>query len=288
LPPRRALRLTPAPLVTIDQPLHVLPARTGNARQMDLDVHQALEMVVIAKGTMERRFGALRYEVGPGDVVLCAAWEPHGWRLISREVQAVTVLFLPHLVDSDPLGASPWLRLFAAPPADRTRANSPRTRRMALAAAREIAAESAEQRPGWRHAVWLSVLRVLLELSREWQPSDAGRATPAGASPFDRVAPAVALAHGSPMQVVSVARAAAACRLSASHFSALFRKTMGVSFATFCRRVRLTAAARLLLDTNLPLDRIAAETGFVDASHLHRTFVRYYGVMPMAYRNQNR
>jgi AraC-like DNA-binding protein len=255
---------------------------------MDLDVHQALEVVVVTKGRMERQFGALRYEAGVGDVVLCAAWEPHGWRVISRDVQAVAVLFLPHLMESDPLGGSPWARLFAAPPADRLSANSPRTRKVALAAAREIAAESAQRRPGWQHAVWLAVLRLLLALSREWRPSDRAPASPAGASPFDRIAPAVALTHGSPMQVVSVGRAAAACRLSESHFSALFRKTMGVSFATFCRRVRLTAAARLLLDTNLPLDHIAAETGFVDASHLHRTFVKYYGVMPVAYRNQNR
>jgi AraC-like DNA-binding protein len=287
LPPRETLRLAPAPIVTINQPLYVHVARVVTARQMDLDVHQALEVIVVTRGTMERQFGPLCYDVGPGDVVLCAAWEPHGWRVACPEVDVVTVLFLPDLIDG-PLGAAPWLRLFAAPPADRHSANSPRSRKVALAAAREIAAESREQRPDWRHAVWLAVLRLLLELSRGWRPSGAAPGSPTGASPFDRIAPAVALVHGNPMRVVSVAQAAAACRLSVSHFSALFGKTMGLGFATFCRRVRLTAAARLLLSTNLPLERIAAETGFVDASHLHRSFVKYYGVMPMAYRSQSR
>ena len=83
---------------------------------------------------------------------------------------------------------------------------------------------------------------------------------------------------------VSGPAVAAACALSPSRFYHLFRNAMGISFGRFALRARLAFAAQHLLYTDHSIRRIADEAGFVDCSHLHRSFVRHYGCAPGEYR----
>jgi transcriptional regulator GlxA family with amidase domain len=59
---------------------------------------------------------------------------------------------------------------------------------------------------------------------------------------------------------------------------------MGISFAKFSVRVRIKEAARLLHQTDMPVDLVAEMTGFVDDSHLRRVFTSTFGLTPSAYR----
>lgn len=68
------------------------------------------------------------------------------------------------------------------------------------------------------------------------------------------------------------------------HFARLFRHTTGESPHQFVLRQRIEAVQRLLRETDAPLAQIALESGFANQSHLTRTFKRYLGVTPKAYR----
>ena len=48
--------------------------------------------------------------------------------------------------------------------------------------------------------------------------------------------------------------------------------------------LRVERASRKLLDTDLPVKRIAVDSGFGDAGHLVRAFHRHVGVSPSQYR----
>jgi transcriptional regulator GlxA family with amidase domain len=48
--------------------------------------------------------------------------------------------------------------------------------------------------------------------------------------------------------------------------------------------MRLDEAARLLVQTDRPVGRIAAETGFVDPAHFTKSFQRHTGQSPTIYR----
>jgi len=87
---------------------------------------------------------------------------------------------------------------------------------------------------------------------------------------------------------VTVAEAAAACKLSATQFRVLFRRAMGVSFGQFELRKRLAQASHLLVNTDLPIDALSEQCGFTDRSHLHRMFTRLYGAPPGTYRTRAR
>ncbi|TDC25773.1 AraC family transcriptional regulator [Streptomyces sp. 8K308] len=66
-----------------------------------------------------------------------------------------------------------------------------------------------------------------------------------------------------------------------------FQATYGMAPSDYQRLLRLRAARRLLAD-GLPPAGAATEAGFADQSHLHRWFVRCYGVTPARYQRAAR
>ncbi len=78
------------------------------------------------------------------------------------------------------------------------------------------------------------------------------------------------------------------CGLSASRFSAVFRRTMGETFHHFVLNNRLGYAAHLLLSAEWPIEEIASRLNFANASHLHRHFTKHYGCTPGEYRRRFR
>lgn len=67
-----------------------------------------------------------------------------------------------------------------------------------------------------------------------------------------------------------------------------FRQLLGVSIGEDILRARLTAAERLLVDTDLPAWRIAELTGFNSLQYLSRVFHRQLKVPLGEYRKRHR
>ena len=289
------------------------------------NTHQAFEIEVVLKGLHERRCKDVSMEMGPGDLSLVPAWEPHGYRRLSSEGAVLVIFFVPAFLGEEMVGDVSWLGLFLTEPEDRARPHSEATRRRVLEIAGELVREVEEQgSPGWLrpgqysfttgaqtdqgepaekyrgvvvksqgNAEWLTVmrlgaLRLLFAVARDWTPPADGESAHHG-HPGDlaRVAAAARLVESRPAQRVSLEEAAAACGLSPSRFDAIFRRAMGGSFGQFALRSRLARAAKLLLITESPLEVIAEQTGFGGASHLHHAFAKCYGCTPAAYRNQS-
>jgi AraC-like DNA-binding protein len=226
----------------------------------------------------------------PGEAWVCSVWEPHEWRIAEPGTRSVSLVFSPGLAatlaDDDP----PYLDLFSDSAGRHKRPVDSTQREALLALGSDLARESHQRGPFWRAMVRLDLLRMLGEYSRAAgtlspQPPRPG-ASRAGS--LDRVVPAIRLVHQSPVRPVPVARAAAACALSASQFGRVFRGAMGVSYAKYCLRVRLALAAHRIVHTESTLDAVAADTGFFDVSHLAKAFSRNYGCRPSEYRQRRR
>lgn len=65
------------------------------------------------------------------------------------------------------------------------------------------------------------------------------------------------------------------------------QSVMGVSPSVYIRNMRLTAASRLLRETEMPVAEIAAATGFSSAKYFSSTFKDAFGMLPAAYRAEN-
>ena len=77
-------------------------------------------------------------------------------------------------------------------------------------------------------------------------------------------------------------------RLSLSHFSRSFKRSLGVAPATYVARRRVARAQTLMQTTNEPLCQIALACGFCDQSHLTRVFRRCAGASPHDWRRRHR
>jgi len=67
-----------------------------------------------------------------------------------------------------------------------------------------------------------------------------------------------------------------------------FRAAMGRSIHEEIQRTRLERARRLLRETDLPINALAASCGFAGPGYLTRVFVQKFGQAPSAYRSQLR
>jgi AraC-like DNA-binding protein len=74
------------------------------------------------------------------------------------------------------------------------------------------------------------------------------------------------------------------CRLSVSHFSRAFRRSMGVAPHNWLLIRRVEVAKEKLRNTQLSLSDVALACGFADQSQLTRVFTGMVGVSPGAWR----
>nr|WP_295970800.1 response regulator [uncultured Bacillus sp.] len=72
--------------------------------------------------------------------------------------------------------------------------------------------------------------------------------------------------------------------LNPQYFSRLFKKETGLTFTEYVSKLRIGRAKRLLLDSELPIYRIASDLGFSDAAYFSKVFLKYEKQSPIAYR----
>ena len=201
--------------------------------------------------------------------------------------RVLVLTFLPEFLGEEMLGDLPWLQLFAVPPRQRPRVTDGAMRARILQLAAEIEKEASRAGALLGLCRTPAVAAIAAGAAPRLEPP-GGR----GARPFLGLS---ALHHAGPRELradptrrLSLAEAAAACGLSASRFSHVFRLLMGVPFSQFCLRARLAQAAHQLAVTDLSVEDVAGAAGFVDDSHLHRQFRKHYLCTPTAYRRRFR
>ncbi|WP_313645888.1 AraC family transcriptional regulator [Pseudomonas sp.] len=82
---------------------------------------------------------------------------------------------------------------------------------------------------------------------------------------------------------ISVTALAAACGLSRSHFSRMFKSSTQVSPQQWLREQRLMKSKALLEASTMMLAEIALECGFYDQPHFCRAFMKSEGITPQAW-----
>jgi len=85
---------------------------------------------------------------------------------------------------------------------------------------------------------------------------------------------------------VDIADLAAVARLSPAHFSRAFKLSTGMAPYQWQLDMRVRRAQHLLVTGKLTLDEVAEACGFADASHFARTFKRFAGTTPSAWRRR--
>ena len=96
----------------------------------------------------------------------------------------------------------------------------------------------------------------------------------------------MAAVHRDPGDEWTVRRLAAVASLSPSRLTVRFRTSLGESPMSYVGRWRMIVAARLLSDTDVQVQQVAAQVGYSSQPSFSRAFQRSYGLAPRDYRSK--
>ncbi|WP_328291433.1 AraC family transcriptional regulator [Kineococcus sp. NBC_00420] len=85
---------------------------------------------------------------------------------------------------------------------------------------------------------------------------------------------------------VRLSAAASLVGMNESSFSRYFKRASGLSFTDMVRKLRLTQAANLLLETKRPVHEICTMVGYQNLSNFNRQFLAYFGHTPSTHRQR--
>lgn len=83
---------------------------------------------------------------------------------------------------------------------------------------------------------------------------------------------------------ISLEQVAEKIGMSKAYISKLFKKEMGINLEDYLLEYRIKIAVELLKTSNLKLYEIAIELGFCSTQHFSKTFKKYQGVTPEAFK----
>lgn len=131
---------------------------------------------------------------------------------------------------------------------------------------------------------------LLLYILRAWlddQPDESAQGW-AAALRDTAVAPALTVIHQAPATAWTVESLAARSGLSRAAFARRFNTLVGEPPMTYLTRWRMTTAAQLLRESDIPLTTVAARTGYGSEFAFAKAFKREFGLAPGGYRRQAR
>ncbi len=257
-------------------------------------VHDFLVLAYFEHGAGSLRLGAREWPLSSGDAFVIAPGEMvrfsgHG---PGRPAEGWCVFFPPELIASEPLGgalgwrAHPLLYRFVGRQAGGAqRLPVPAGERGAWSQhVQAIEAELREPRDGSAEAALAHLTLLLVSAARI--SVDIGQDLRQHREPLLAAVFELIEAHyGEP---ISLARIAAEVGLTPGHLTTVVRRKTGRSVQRWITERRMAEARRLLRETDLTVETIAARAGYRQASFFIKQFRRDHTVTPAAWRSQAR
>ncbi len=269
--------------LTREEPISAYIAERTADPAPAFDVHSACELGVVLEGRYRRFYQGYSREVGPGQIWICGVWEPHGGQTLETPTRAVNVTFLLEALTGEASDAPPWSGLLLNhSEANRTIELSEEEGRRAIDTALELADECSGDHPWGLHAARLALKRLLLPILRR---AESGPASPAGGG-FPRIEGVIRMVVQSLPGNIPIEAAARVAHLSRSRFTEVFKRATGVPFGEFVQRARVARAAREIASSDTKMSAVADQWGYVDSSHMHRVFKRFFRCTPAEYRSR--
>ena len=142
-------------------------------------------------------------------------------------------------------------------------------------------AEAERRADGWEAAVVGNTVTLLTQIKRATNDRSARTLKAEKPELLDRLIAYVEKNYTKSMVIGDLAKA---FYVSSSTVSHLFKQKLGVSFYRYVTQRRLIGAKNLI-EKGLPLESVAAQSGFADYSGFYRAFRKEYGISPRQYRS---
>jgi two-component system response regulator YesN len=108
-----------------------------------------------------------------------------------------------------------------------------------------------------------------------------------GGSPFSWAVNAVIeYVQGHYQEDIAITGIGRYCGLNASYLSTIFKKETGIGLSQYIARVRVRAAASLMLNRNIPPTQVYALAGFRNYNNFFNLFKEITGLTPKQFREE--
>jgi AraC-like DNA-binding protein len=253
-------------------------------------IHEYFEILYCQAGSYQLTLGGAPYRLDPGDMAIIAPMEVHGTRALDEALnQYLVIKFMPEvLYSSEQLllelryllphirGSASHQKVFTAA----------ETGPAVGGILREIVDEFLGGDFGYEIALRAGISRLFLWLLRAWHRSEQD-ALPDEAS-LTALNAALEYVDENYAQDIRMADAARRAGMAYTAFSRLFKSHLKRGFSEYLLLTRLKKAAVLLAETELPVTRVAMDTGFSTASYFIQRFREYQGTTPRRFRSRFR
>ena len=223
------------------------------------------------------------FEVQAGDVYAMGVGMSH--RFADSEGLALdTVHFLPSMFSPETQealsateGLAPLFLGYEGAESSRWLRLSPAAHAQAAEMLRDMRREWEVDAPDRALMVQATFLRLLVFLARHHR-----EVSRSGSRVGSRARALIELRYAEPLRIGDLA---ASAFLSTGRFTEVFRAEVGCSPREYLGRVRVQAAKRLLLETDLTVSEVAARAGFPDPAYFTRFFRQQTGLSPTEFRS---
>ena len=267
-------------------PLQILEYFHGESgRKTFYDMHYELELGYLTEGSMRRFYPGGSYDCAKGDLWLCGMWEPHGCQIVKAPCNVMIFVIWPPFLADMFFPEAPGLSLMSifSEGGKVVRFKDKKDGDIFAGLAKESLEISSKNDSISMIRKRLVFMQMCLLMLENGSPGTFRNKSRASCDAYSKISIAIDLVFSSKCQITNQ-HAANVCALSEDIFIRLFSNLMGISFAEFSRRHRISGAANALASSNRPIKEIAEEWGFTDQSHLHRLFLKYYSCSPNRYR----
>lgn len=250
-------------------------------------VHQHFELLYCLTGSYELIAENRHFVLRAGDVALIHPMEPHQTRTLESGYNSYLVLkFTPDALysASQPLYELKYIfpylhfsehRCYVYTSAQLKTSNLDMLLRRTLE-------ERQQEEYGYEMAVRAYVSHILLWFLRAWHRTRTAAIIDDRSLP--RLQRALQYIDDHLVDNLTIAEVAVELGMGQSTFSRFFSSAAGMTFPAYVRTRRLSRAAFLLANTDLPIADIAQETGFSTSSYLILCFRRHYSLTPSHFR----
>ena len=236
--------------------------------------HQAVELLLFARGKVTCKFSHSTFHTGPGDLLLINSHDIHETHC-SRSASYLCVHILPsamcrYVPNFDQLNFS-----LKFDPDDPVKSEALAQLRRHMEAILELQGQEGGQLE--IHSRLFSVAAILV---KHFSQPLAAEETKLLRSDMSRLEPLLEYTRVHHSEELTLDGAAGSMGLNREYFCRLFKKNMGVSYLTYVNQVRAAAVCRELETCNDPIGEIGERHGFTNPKMLNQYFRELYGCTP--------
>ncbi|AFH65744.1 helix-turn-helix domain-containing protein [Paenibacillus caseinilyticus] len=251
--------------------------------------HKEVEFLVVLEGQLGVQTKDDSCILGPGDVMLLGASQPH--RTYKSEPTAIRqVVFQVDLAQHFDQSTMPYLSTFSELTRPLGELNyifreNAEARQEAFRLVMDIYEESQQKQRGYEMSISSSIKRLLLLLLRSDYRGVLGRTDD---TELLRLRPALDYVDRHLGEKIAVEDVCGLLNLSYHYFIKYFKKAMGLSFVDYVNYKRVKTAERLLLTRDLSIMEVGFEVGIPNMAQFYKLFKRHNQCSPKEFRQRMR